>query len=132
MYFVAMVRCLGTMWGWRRARARLAGGGGGADGHTAATTVKVLGLSTVRPGVTLLGVRHKDQRRVVPAKERRAARTWRTPARTVAAVTLGHTELPDRLTPADFGLEGGAVIAEADGVKYFYGAEDDLTAVLRR
>ncbi len=59
-------------------------------------------------------------------------RRWRIlrPTGTGGAV-LAKTHLSDRVAPSDFGLPC-AVVADADGVKHFYGAGDSLDDVLRQ
>lgn len=114
---------LGKCWLWLRRR-----GGEAKDATAVPRPARVYRLTRMRPGVAVVSV---GRARTVPLKERSAKRTWRVTRRGAPETTLEYTELPDRLTPADFGLPS-AVLSEANGVKYFYGAEDDITEALRR
>lgn len=132
---VSMGLMLGRCWLWLRRRRMREGGGvctiNVSGGTHSSPAVKVLRVSGLRRGLVLIGV---GGARVVPARERTAARTWHvtSPPGGVGAAALNRTEMPNRLTPADFGLTRGAVLAEADGVKHFFGPADDLVDAVRR
>ncbi len=93
-----------------------------------------LRLSTAPPGVGFYSF-GADGRTVVLSREPPArARGWRilrlSTGGAVAVAVLEKTHLSDRVVPSDFGLSC-AVVADANGVKHFYGADDSLDDLLR-
>jgi hypothetical protein len=95
-----------------------------------------LRLSTAPPGVGFYSI-GADGRTVVLSREppARAPRGWRilrsSAGGAVTVAVLEKTHLSDRVVPSDFGLSC-AVVADANGVKHFYGADDSLDDLLRQ
>lgn len=127
--YVASVLCrLGRYCLTLRHRRRMSMGGNNAS----IPQPKMLQISGTPPGTVYVAT-GSDGRTVVVTKERLAGapvRTWHAVRRSAGLVVMERTRLSDRLVPSDFGLSS-AVIADAKGVKHFFGANDVLDDWLR-